>query len=76
MPVSITEISVLTGIEKSALEGMLDFLVKKGHIKEILLKTESDLLRCSLCSAKSCPILKKVSKEDRERYFKPALKEQ
>jgi len=75
MPVSLTEISVLTGIEKSALEGMLDFLLRKGRIKEISLETKDDFLRCTMCSVKSCPVLKKASKE-REKYFRSMLKDQ
>jgi len=64
----------LAGIEKSALEGMLDFLLRKGRIMEITLEREEDFSRCAMCSAKSCPVLKKLSKE-KERYFKPGLRE-
>ena len=70
VPLGLTEISLLADIKKSALEGMIDFLLRKGKINEILPETEYKYKKCTAgCGIKGCSILEKTM-QHAERYFK------
>jgi hypothetical protein len=50
-PIDLNELSRRLGVERSALEGMLELLVRQGKLKEIVLGSED----CAHCSGRlSC----------------------
>ena len=50
-PLDLNELSRRTGVERSALDGMLEFLVRKGKLREVGLGTEA----CAHCAGRlSC----------------------
>ncbi|MCK4598939.1 hypothetical protein KAU37_03835 [Candidatus Bipolaricaulota bacterium] len=50
-PLDLNELSHRLGVEQSALDGMLEFLVRKGKLREIGLATEA----CTHCGSRlSC----------------------
>lgn len=51
-PMSLAEMAKRTGIEKSALEGMIQFWVRKGKLREVC---GTDCASCSIHG--SCPLV-------------------
>jgi hypothetical protein len=62
-PVSLSDLSLRLGIERSALEGMLQFWIRKGRLKEMDAGTavclEGDCTG-SCRGIESCPLLTKL----------------
>ena len=54
-PVSLDALAHKLGVERSALEGMIQFWIRKGRIKDDILESESPHDVCeSVCSTSSC----------------------
>jgi hypothetical protein len=61
-PVSLNELSRTLGVEPSALEGMITYLVRKGRLKEVWSVEMRDMCADSDCDtecpgAASCPFV-------------------
>jgi hypothetical protein len=61
-PISLSELSQRLGIERNALEGMLETLARQGKIREVGDKQPA----CAGCSSYSgCPYARSLSKQEK-----------